>query len=178
MRFHRLAVILAGLVVAGMTSVAVAQDLGSILKRFKDRYSAGDYEAALVEAKRLEAGVRTQFGTAHENYAVALNNLAVVYETQGKFVEAEGYYRRALAIKEKAIGREHVDLASTINNLANVSQELGKLAEAEAFYSRAIAIREKAQARRIPRWPRRLTIWRSCIERRAITGRRKTCSIG
>ena len=54
MRFHRLAVILAGLVVAGMTSVAVAQDLGSILKRFKDRYSAGDYEAALVEAKRLE----------------------------------------------------------------------------------------------------------------------------
>lgn len=150
MRFHRLAVILAGLVVAGMTSVAVAQDLGSILKRFKDRYSAGDYEAALVEAKRLEAGVRTQFGTAHENYAVALNNLAVVYETQGKFVEAEGYYRRALAIKEKAIGREHVDLASTINNLANVSQELGKLAEAEAFYSRAIAIREKAQGKENP----------------------------
>ena len=42
MRFRRLVFILTCLVVAGVTSVAVAQDLGSILKRFKDRYSAGE----------------------------------------------------------------------------------------------------------------------------------------
>jgi CHAT domain-containing protein/Tfp pilus assembly protein PilF len=149
-RTSRLVTIVAALLVACMTAVAVAQDLGAIMRRFKDRFAAGDYEAALIEAKRLEVGVRTQFGTSHENYAVVLNNLAAVYESQGKYAEAESNYRRALAIKEKAVGKNHVDLASTLNNLGNVNQELGRLADAEAFYSRAIAIREKAQGREHP----------------------------
>jgi tetratricopeptide (TPR) repeat protein len=118
-RNSRFVVIVAALLVACMTAVAVAQDLGAIMRRFKDRYAAGDYEAALVEARRLEAGVRKQFGVSHENYAVALNNLAVVYDSLGRYTDAESAYRRALAIKEKALGKNHLDLASTINYLAN-----------------------------------------------------------
>ena len=60
-------------------------DLSAILKRLNEFYQAGNYGAALVEAQKLEAGVKAQFGTNHANYAVALNNLAVVYEAQGKY---------------------------------------------------------------------------------------------
>ena len=36
-----------------------------------------------------------------------LNNLARVYQAQGKYREAEGLYKRALAIKEQALGANH-----------------------------------------------------------------------
>jgi tetratricopeptide (TPR) repeat protein len=76
-----------------------------------------------------------------------LNNLALVYERQGKYGEAEGLYQRALAIREKALGRDHPDVAQTLHNLANVYLSQGKYGEAEGLYQRALAIREKALGR-------------------------------
>ena len=53
-------------------------------------------------------------------------------------------YKRALAIREKALGPDHPDVASTLNNLAERLRDQGKYAEAEGLYKRALAIREKA----------------------------------
>ena len=55
-----------------------------------------------------------------------------------------GCYKRALAIREKALGASHPDVAQTLNNLAVVYQEQGKYADAEGLYKRALAIYEKA----------------------------------
>ena len=41
-------------------------------------------------AERLLQLVEKRFGKNHTNYTVALNNLAVVYETQGRYGEAMG----------------------------------------------------------------------------------------
>ena len=46
-------------------------------------------------------------GPEHPDVAAALNNLALRYKTQGRYVEAEPLYRRSLAIREKALGPEH-----------------------------------------------------------------------
>ena len=58
--------------------------------------------------------------------------------------EAEGLYKRALAIREKALGANHPDVGQTLNNLASVYRAQGKYSEAEGLYKRALAIREKA----------------------------------
>ena len=50
--------------------------------------------------------------------ANSLNSLAGLYDTQGKYAEAEPLYRRALAIAEKALGPEHPDLATDLQNYA------------------------------------------------------------
>ena len=86
-------------------------DLGATLRRFNELYAAGNYPAALVEAQKLEAGVKARFGVNHANYGVALDNLARVYGQQGKYADAEGLYKRALAIREKALGADHPDVA-------------------------------------------------------------------
>ena len=52
--------------------------------------------------------------------ATTLNNLAIVYETQGKYAEPRGCIKRALAIREKALGADHPDVAQSLHNLANV----------------------------------------------------------
>jgi tetratricopeptide (TPR) repeat protein len=119
-------------------------DLGTIYQRYSEFYSGGNFTAALIEAQKYEAAIKAQFGINHANYAGALNNLARVYEPLGRYGEAEGLYKRALAIREEALGADHPDVAQALNNLANVYKDQGKYGEAEALHKRALTIREKA----------------------------------
>lgn len=65
-----------------------------------------------IQDKLLEAG--------------CLNGLALLYESQGRYEEAEPLYERALAIREKALGAEHPSTVATLNNLAEIYRKLGK----------------------------------------------------
>ena len=131
-----------------------SDDLNAILRRSDELRAAGNYAAALIEAQKLEAGIKARFGVNHGNYAVALNNLALVYEGQGRYTDAEANHKRALAINEKALGADHPDVATTLNNLAVVYNNQGKYAEAEGLYKRALAIYEKALGADHPEWLR------------------------
>ncbi len=55
--------------------------------------------------------------------AASLNNLALLYEAQGRYGDAEPLYKRALAIREKALGPEHPDVAQSLHNLAKVYKD-------------------------------------------------------
>ncbi len=82
-------------------------------------------------------------GGKQVDHATALNNLAELYRSQGKYEQAEPLYQRALAIREKQLGAEHPDTATNLNNLALLYQTQGKYKQAESFYQRALAIVEK-----------------------------------
>jgi tetratricopeptide (TPR) repeat protein len=58
--------------------------------------------------------------------------------------------RRALAIREKALGPDHPEVAESLNNLANVYRGRGRFAEAEPLLERALPIREKSLGRGHP----------------------------
>ena len=60
------------------------------------------WSAALKEAEG--------FGPQDPRLATTLNNLGEVYRAQGRYAEAEPLYKRALAIREKALGPEHPDV--------------------------------------------------------------------
>ncbi len=46
----------------------------------------------------------------------SLDNLAVLYQAQGRYAEAEPLHQRSLAIFEKALGPEHPDVAQSLND--------------------------------------------------------------
>ena len=94
------------------------------------------FAAALKEAEKFEE--------QDPRLATSLNNLATLYQAQGKYAEAEPLHRRALAIQEKALGPEHPDVANTLNSLAGLYDAQGKYTEAEPLLQRSLAIREKA----------------------------------
>jgi tetratricopeptide (TPR) repeat protein len=106
--------------------------------------ASGNHAAALVEAQKLEAAAKAQFGINHTSYALALNTLATVYVAQQKYDEAEGLYRRAMAIREKVLGDDHLDVAHTLTNLSLVYSLQRKFGEAEVVLRRALEIQEKA----------------------------------
>jgi tetratricopeptide (TPR) repeat protein len=126
------------------TASAQQADLNAIYKAFQDHYARGNYPAAQINAQELERLVRARFEANHPDYAVALNKLAIAYGGQGKYTEAEGLMKRALAIQEKALGARHPDTGGTLANLATLYRYQGKYSEAESLFKRALVIREKA----------------------------------
>jgi len=46
------------------------------------------------------------------------SNLASLYQSQGRYSEAEPLYGRSLSIREQQLGADHPDVATSLNNLA------------------------------------------------------------
>jgi tetratricopeptide (TPR) repeat protein len=72
-----------------------------------------------------------------------MNNLAGLYESQGRYAEAEPLYKRSLVIKENSLGKDHPSVATTLNNLAALYYKQEKYQEAAKMFQRAIAIMKK-----------------------------------
>jgi tetratricopeptide (TPR) repeat protein/CHAT domain-containing protein len=106
-------------------------------------YQRGDYaEAEQHFAAALE--IAEEFGADDPRVATSLNNQAVLYQTQGRYADAEPLFRRALAIREKVLGPEHPHVATSLNNLALLYHHQSRYAEAEPLFKRALVIWEKA----------------------------------
>ncbi|KAF2179206.1 FabD/lysophospholipase-like protein [Zopfia rhizophila CBS 207.26] len=74
----------------------------------------------------------------------AMHGLGMLYADQGKLIEAEKIYQRALDGKEKALGPEHTSTLDTVNNFGNLYANQGKLGDAEKMYQQALVGKEKA----------------------------------
>jgi len=62
---------------------------------------------------------------------------------EGQPEKAEPFYRRALAIRQKALGPSHPEVAKTLEDLASVLRKLGRSTEAVALDLQAREIRAK-----------------------------------
>jgi len=59
-------------------------------------------------------------------FAMSLNYLALLYQTQGKYDAAEPLCIRALKISEEVLGENHINVAMSLNYLALLYQTQGK----------------------------------------------------
>ena len=110
----------------------------------------GKYSQAIPLAQRLLADIEKTYGPDHRDVAAALNNLAMLYGSQGRDAEAEPLYKRSIAILEKLHGLDSSDVAPQLNNLAALYQRQERYADAEPLFERSLAIREKAVPRDHP----------------------------
>src|ERR1700674_1729129 len=100
-------------------------------------------EYALAEASYKEAIEIQQetLGADNPGVAISLNNLAVFYQDQSKYPEAEQTYRQALAVLEKN-SSQTASIGLALNNLAALYHDEGMDAKAEPLYKRALGIWE------------------------------------
>ncbi|GAB6179037.1 FxSxx-COOH system tetratricopeptide repeat protein [Desulfotomaculum defluvii] len=112
--------------------------LGSILKDLDN----------LIESehllKRAVAIWEKVLSPEHPNLAASYNQLAILYQAQGKYDKAEPLFQRASAIFEKIYGLEDIKTVSIINNLSWLYKEMGHYDKAEALLVGAIDVLEKA----------------------------------
>jgi hypothetical protein len=68
------------------------------------------------------------------------------YEKEQRFADAEPLFKRALAIREQAVGSDHPETAALVNNLASLYQEQGRIGDGLPLVERMIGP-GRAQAR-------------------------------
>ena len=137
--------------------VFTLNDLAGVL-RAQGRYY-GEAEELLRRAMKIrEAAVDPDHPdgatipnvTTNLDTATSLHNLGKLFRDQGRYGEAEPLLRRALAIREQALGPDHPDTATSLNSLgvllrAQRPTELRLLLkEAEPRLRRALEILEAA----------------------------------
>ncbi len=133
------------LVLAIVSGLCVADEAAwnAYMRDGRSAYQRSDYPTA-TRQHELALKEAESFGAQDPRLARSLNDLAFLYATQGRYVDAEPLFKRSLAIREKALGPAHLDVAQGLNNLAGLYQAQGRYADAEPLYKRSLAIREKA----------------------------------
>lgn len=103
----------------------------------KGKYSAS---AAAEGAKEVNIDALTE--SNDPNVALSLANLAISYEAQGKYKQAEEIWRKVLSINADTYGLEHPAYADSLQSLARLNTETGKYQEALHLQKRAVHICE------------------------------------
>ena len=83
-------------------------------------------------------------GEAHPDTLKSRNNLALVYQNQGRYDDAERLYLETLEIKERVLGKDHPHTANTMGNLALMYVNRNRYEEAEPLYLEALGIQRHA----------------------------------
>ena len=76
--------------------------------------------------------------------AQTLTNFGNAYGDLGDHAKSRDVLERALAIKERAYGRDHPDVAITLGNLGMAYGELGDAAKKREYVTRTLKIFEGA----------------------------------
>lgn len=108
---------------APIESVQVAHNVDELLRQAEQCTASGNHHGALAVYQQL-IGRDPIDAQVLSNMGAALYNL-------GRFMEAENYFRRAIAAR--------ADLADAHNNLGSVLRILGRVAQSEASIRRAVA---------------------------------------
>jgi tetratricopeptide (TPR) repeat protein len=97
---------------------------------------------AIAMATRDLAAAERQFGPDAPNVGQSLDNLARLYQYEGKYDQAEPLYKRALVISEKVPAPDHADTAFALDSLATLYRIQHRYAEAEVLLKRSLTIQE------------------------------------
>ena len=63
-------------------------------------------------------------GENHPDYARSLNNLAGLYDSQGRYDEAKSLYQQALEICDRTLGTNHPNTVTVRKNLEDLRWEM------------------------------------------------------
>lgn len=66
--------------------------------------------------------------------------IAVLYQSQGKYAEAEPLLQRALHIYEQVLEANHINILISLAQLGILYENIGELERAKAFYQRILSI--------------------------------------
>jgi tetratricopeptide (TPR) repeat protein len=103
-------------------------------------YERARYSEAQPLFERALAIREQQLGPIHPDTAYSLNDLAMLYQDQGKDEQAEPLLERALAIREQQLGPIHPHIATTRWGLAALAWKQGKLGDARAQYEQVLTV--------------------------------------
>lgn len=137
-------VVFAGLIiyVLGAGKYSDEDIMAQLEARASQAYDAGDMKEAESLCQKLVEKAEDTYGLLHPNVVTAINNLALIYQTQGRFDEALIMFERALRTNEAILGLDEPDVAINLSNLALLYEAMDKFEQAKPLHARALTIAE------------------------------------
>ena len=120
------------------TSLAQSDDPSVLNQQVINLYKEGKYREAIPIAEKVLAIDKKVLDPENNLTVIAIENLAILYNSIGAYAKAEPLYQQILLIKEKLLGPENPDTAAAMNNLALVYEEMRDYAKAEPLYRREL----------------------------------------
>jgi tetratricopeptide (TPR) repeat protein len=87
--------------------------------------------------------VKSSLGDSHIDYVSSLNNQAVCYIDQGRFIPAKPLFKEVSNKRRSKFGEDSIPYAYSLHNLAGCLNRLGESEKAERYIREAILIRKK-----------------------------------
>lgn len=106
-------------------------------------YQTGDYAQALRQFEDAYALTQNEWPDNDPEVLVISNNLAVLYNAMGRYLEAEPLLTRGLEVRESIWGPDDPETLIGVYNLAHLYSAMGRYSDAESLYTRALEARER-----------------------------------
>ena len=101
-----------------------------------------DGEAEPLYVKTLEI-TKHVLGKQHPDTLKSINNLAILYWSQGRYDEAAPLYVKTLEFQKRVLGEEHPDMLQTLYLLAKLYGDQGRTDEARPLVRALIEARRR-----------------------------------
>ncbi len=130
------------------TSASTERKISSLVEeatKLYNLYNQGNYQERIPSFKTPLLFLffrQAALGNKHLHYAIDLDTRALLYESQGRYSEAEPLFRQALDITKEQLGPDHPSVASRLNNLAALYWSLGKINSTLTYLQQGLAIEE------------------------------------
>ena len=110
--------------------------------------SAPRNERALQLATEGLRLTRRRYGSESLEAATAMNNLAFLHKQRGEYVDAMGWYERALGVRTRGLPFGHADVVVAMNNVAECWRAQGNEEKARLVQERIVSMVEEAAQRK------------------------------
>jgi len=111
-----------------------------ISQQYVKAYQSGHYSQGIEFAEKAYQYALNNFGETDQDTLTSINNLAFLYNSQGRYGEAEPLYKRCLQLSEEVLGPKHPDTLTSINNLSELYRSQGRYGEAEPLYKQFLQL--------------------------------------
>lgn len=134
-------------VALGLNHPVSAQDVPDSIAAANAAIMESYERGNIVEATDLAVSTLAQaaatLGAEHPDTLTSVDNLALLYQSMGRYADSERLHRRALDARERVLGPEHPDTLTSIDNLGLLYASIGRYSEAEAFHRSALEARKR-----------------------------------
>ena len=127
---------------------------GYLNRAFKYGHDLG-IEYKTVELSAAVGVIEDVLGPDHPDTLSVRNNLAVAYDSVGRFGEAIELFEQVLDERERLLGADHPDTLNTRSNLASVYDSVGRFGEAIELFEQVLDDQERVLG---PDHPNTLTV--------------------
>lgn len=145
---------------AGLAAQAETPEWEGLNERGLQAVKDNDLEGAESIFKQAEEKL-VAGGHQDADLATVKHHMAEIYEKQGKYQEAEAYYKEAIQLRQENLGDDHLLTARSMVNLARMYEKERKFDNAAEEYNKAGAIIDKSMGAQFPgvRAPADLVNW-------------------